>query len=502
MTSAALVFVTALVLLIFSVLDVKLLSKFSVVQLISAFVLLLVFVEVVLVVLSTHLFVQTPLQKLTQVMRLAESGQFLARSEISHLEDEIGDISRNFNQMMAHITDLDARKIETERELIVAQQELKFQTELEEKARIIEDTNRKLEKSIKDFESLYRIAESLNRTLELPELFTMVTRALSETSAFKEFALLFFDEKRTSLEVRAAYGFKDNSRLMGMKFWEGEGLSWLAAADKKTIYVPDTAKEPRYLRFKGEKLENGSFVSLPLIVVDHVVGVLNVENPQIGAFGPADIQFMESIATHIAMAYHRAVLYMKTKELSVRDELTGLYNRRHFQEAIRMEWKRALRFSRPLSLLMVDVDFFKQFNDRFGHVRGDVALKQLAGLLVKNLREVDTVARFGGEEFVVMLPDTRYPDALLVAEKIRTLFESTPVMLEATSSEVLTVSIGVSAFPEKCGTEDNLIATADEALYRAKALGRNQVVGYEPPVGTATDSKGNVSPIRHHRFAS
>ncbi|MDO8518802.1 MAG: GGDEF domain-containing protein, partial [Deltaproteobacteria bacterium] len=181
----------------------------------------------------------------------------------------------------------------------------------------------------------------------------------------------------------------------------------------------------------------------------------------------------------VAIAYSRTMLYMKTKELSVTDDLTGVFNRRHFQQVLRMEWKRASRFERPLSLLMIDADHFKSFNDRFGHLVGDKILKQLAQLLLRNVREVDAVARFGGEEFVVVLADTELKDAVAVAEKLRKLVETGEDLPDGVDFDGLTVSIGVSSYPEMADSEEELINTADLALYQAKGTGRNRVKGYE-----------------------
>lgn len=325
-TSAALVFVTALFLVIFHILDFSFLTKFNLIQLLVVLVLLLVFVEVLLVMLATNFFAGRPLQKLTEVMKIAEKGNCLVRAPVLS-EDELGELAQSFNTMLAKITDLDAQKIEAERELIIAQESLKYKEELEEKAKVIESTNQKLEASLQDL----------------------------------------------------------------------------------------------------------------------------------------------------------SVLYEKVKELSITDELTGIYNRRHFQNVLHMEWKRASRFRRPLSLLMLDVDYFKKFNDTFGHVKGDEALKFLTGVLSEHIREVDTLARFGGEEFVLLLPDTSLSDACLVGEKLKNLIhEQTTCPIEKGGlGYALNVSVGISSFPEEAATEEEILNTADIALYRAKAMGRDQVVRHQ-----------------------
>lgn len=472
-TSLALLFVTGLLLVFFQILDVQLLSKFTVIQLIISFVCLLVFVEVLLVVLATIFFVSRPLNKLINAMRSAEEGNFLVRAPVIS-PDELGELSVSFNAMLAKITDLDVRKIDTERALIMAQESLKYKQALEEKAQLIASSNLKLESSVKDLSVLFGIAQTLGRALEFSEFLQTVSRIITDTLQINEFSLLFFNQSRTFLEVHQASGFQDNEKIKGMTFRPGEGLSGLVAQTGELIYVEDTTHDPRYLHYKGEKSGDGSFVSLPLLVSDVVVGVLNVSHVKQSAFTKNDLESLKSVGSQIALAYERSRLYTRIKELSITDELTGLYNRRHFQNVLHLEWKRALRFNRPMALMMIDVDFFKKYNDTFGHLKGDEALKKLARILFEHVREVDTVARFGGEEFVVLLPDTSLSDAVSVAEKLRSLVERAR-NLDVPENTSLTISIGVAAYPEIVKSEEDLLNAADKALYQSKDKGRNCV---------------------------
>ncbi|MDO8494137.1 MAG: GGDEF domain-containing protein [Deltaproteobacteria bacterium] len=199
--------------------------------------------------------------------------------------------------------------------------------------------------------------------------------------------------------------------------------------------------------------------------------MINFGREQTKAFTNHDIKILIMVANQIALALANANLYSKTKELSLVDELTSVYNRRHFGQVMQIEWKRSVRFHRPLSLLMIDADHFKKYNDTYGHPKGDQVLKAIGKLLLGNLREVDTVARFGGEEFVILLPDTDKKGALSVAEKLRKLVEQ--------NIAAVTVSIGVATYPDDVKEMDDLIDHADIALYQAKDYGRNRVYLYE-----------------------
>ena len=167
-------------------------------------------------------------------------------------------------------------------------------------------------------------------------------------------------------------------------------------------------------------------------------------------------------------------LFTTTKTLSLKDDLTGLYNRRHFQKMLDLECKRALRYKRPLSLLMIDADNFKKLNATCGHIVGDRTLKTLSTLLINNLREVDVIARYGGEEFIILLPDTNLKGATFVGEKICELVR-TQIKIDAPVPS-LTVSIGVSSLLECATSLQELIHLADIALYQAKQKGRNCVM--------------------------
>ncbi len=271
--------------------------------------------------------------------------------------------------------------------------------------------------------------------------------------------------------------------ILRTSFRVGEGITGLVAQSGKKIYIKDTSRETRFLHYKGEAPSSGSsFLSIPLMYKDDVMGVINFSRKGVGSFTYQDVKMLSLVANQVALAIANARLYTRTRELSVKDELTGINNRRYFQQMLQMEWKRAVRFHRPLSLIMVDVDHFKLYNDTFGHLQGDRALKQIGDMLRKNLREVDTVARFGGEEFVLLLPDTDKRGAIAVAEKVRLLVEGHTFLTDDNKdTRVVTLSSGVSTYPDDVLEMDDLIDHADIALYRAKELGRNRIECYLPP---------------------
>jgi diguanylate cyclase (GGDEF)-like protein len=419
----------------------------------------------VVFILLTRWFVDRPIEELIRVVTVAPTKDFLNRAAVRS-GDVVGRLAQSFNRLLERITTLDAFKLETERQLIVAQEELKYKEALEEK-------NKKLS-------LLYEFTQQVSMTLELDELYNIVESFIGDKLGFREFAFLVYEEESQSLVVKVARGFADQAKVRGMSFRAGEGITGRVLKQGVAVYLPDTRRDPEYLYYKGEKREDGSFLSIPLVFKKKVVGVLNMTRPGIDQFSDEEVRFLNTLVTGLAIALVNAKLYSRTRELSVRDELTQLYNRRHFQEMLPLEIKRSQRFRKPLSLLMIDVDHFKRFNDRYGHLAGDELLKELVHLIASRIREVDFFARFGGEEFVLILPNTPKKDAVKVADKLRLLVRDHRFPGNGGEKpERLTVSIGVASYPDDAQMMEELVDAADIALYEAKGGGRDRVIGYD-----------------------
>lgn len=425
---------------------------------------------------ATHFFLDRPLMRLARVMGRAEEGDFLVRAPVMS-GDELGDLARTFNRMLSRITDLAANKIQSDHDLVMMEEQLKFRKSLEEKNSQIERANRTLEQLVRDLSLIHEIGQEVNSIVDIDKLYATIAETLKKYLRINECAILVYDDRREELHVKAAFGFPNVDEIFKTTFRAGEGITGLVAETGRKIYIRDTGREERFLNYKGERpLETSSFLSAPLVYKGEVLGVINFARQGTGSFSHQDVRMMSLVAGQVAQALANARLYTRTRELSVRDELTGINNRRHFQQMLQMEWKRAVRFRRQLSLIMLDVDHFKEYNDTFGHLQGDGVLKQIGGLLKKNLREVDTVARFGGEEFVLLLPDTDKRGAVVVAEKVRAVIAAHKFVTdELRETRRITISAGVATYPDDVGEMEDLIDQADIALYRAKENGRNRV---------------------------
>lgn len=423
------------------------------------------------------IFVMRPLHKLARSMEIAKSGDFLVRSEIAS-PDELGELAESFNHMLSRITDLMANDIEREREVIMIKEELKYKRLLEKRSRQVEKANKELQARLKEITLLYDITSSMASTLDLEDLLKRIAQKVGETLGFKEFAILLLDANIKKLRVVASYGLPEKE-FIGMEFEPGEGVVGRVFKTGEPVLIQDTMADPNYLHWKGKKVEPGSFLAIPVKYKEEVLGVFAFNSPNIDGFSKRDIKLLSAVASQAAIVIENARLYEQTKELSIRDELTGLYNRRWFNQRIVEEFKRAERFNSALSILMIDIDFFKHYNDRFGHSTGDLALKRVADLLLENVREVDSVARYGGEEFVIILPKTGEKEAHMVAEKLRQKMEKSEMPYGTTQpGGRFTISIGYSTYPVKAKEITELINQADKALYIAKEKGRNRVIGY------------------------
>lgn len=218
--------------------------------------------------------------------------------------------------------------------------------------------------------------------------------------------------------------------------------------------------------------ETRSEICLPLVSSNDRIGLLACHSATPNAFLPNDVQALESVADIIAASVQNAHYVETVRQLAYRDGLTGIFNRRFFDMRIHEEMERAARYSGVLSVLMIDIDHFKQVNDEFGHLLGDEVLRQVSTIFNLQLRKVDILCRYGGEEFAIVVPATNGDNAIAVAEKLRRVVETWHF---AGVPRQVTISIGVADYPDHGMTRDALVRAADAALYLAKQRGRNRV---------------------------
>jgi len=316
-------------------------------------------------------------------------------------------------------------------------------------------------------EAINAVARQTTAVLDLDELFTVVCRLLLGWYRVDHVTVLMVEGD--SLSVRAHEGRLTPNLAMGSMLSPGGGLAARALASGHCIIENNVRQVDGYIPGFAE---TESEICVPLIFFGEKMGVLALDAARKDAFDCEDRQPLESVADICAAAIQNANNFDRLKQLAYVDGLTGIHNRRFFEMRIVEELERAGRFQGRMSAIMVDIDHFKKLNDEFGHLLGDETLRLVATILKQQLRKMDMVCRYGGDEFAILVPETTGENAIRVAEKLRRHVETHPF---PGVPRPVTISCGVADYPSHGMTRDEVVAAADTALYTAKQAGRNRV---------------------------
>ncbi len=325
----------------------------------------------------------------------------------------------------------------------------------------------------------FTIARSLISTLALDEVLREILDVIANTFGYTSCAVLLTDPEANRLYIKASHGYPRSIRyiMRDQRLKSGrKGICAHVAATGKPYYASDVSKDPYYVA--GKKSVR-SEAAVPLKMKDEVIGVLDIESEKLDAFSERDLRMFSVFASQAAIAIENDRLYNEIRALSLTDSLSKAANRRHFDLMLDSEIKKAKGYSRPLSLAMIDLDDFKAFNDKYGHLAGDKILIHISRTLRKNVRDTDFVARYGGEEFTIILPETSNAFAMKVSERVRCAVEKNALNIKGLGKKKMTISIGVASFPDNADNAAELIHSADRALYRAKQMGKNCVAALE-----------------------
>lgn len=397
---------------------------------------------------------------------------------------EVGEVAAAVNQLSARLTDQAAAAIEADREVDRMRAELAAQPEIRRQKQLVEEANHRLAARLRELSLLFDITRSLNSTLELDELLGRLTEMVATTLGFDGFAVLLVDSEQRQLHLRAAHGVLPRGQHVGDR---------IAVEESGACGEAWTNGELVLQRCAPVGSRNGSVLAVPMEHKGQVVGVLQFTRQIVDGFTNDEIKLVGSIAGQAALAIANARLYEQTLALTITDPLTGVYNRRHLFRHLEMELRRAERYLDPVTVAMLDIDHFKQLNDHWGHAAGDTVLQQVARVLTRHVRRVDTVARFGGEEFCIVLPRLAREDSLEVAEKLRLAIEAMELQVGPRRIGNLTISVGVATYPRD-GTEAvGLINAADAALYASKRGGRNRSTVYQPGMELHPDRRRQIT---------
>jgi diguanylate cyclase (GGDEF)-like protein len=317
----------------------------------------------------------------------------------------------------------------------------------------------------RQLQAINAIAQQTTAVLDLEELLSRVCQLIQD--AFRVSHVSLFLREDHDLVLRAHHGTLTPRIPQGGRFpaepWAG------ILANNSTVTEPDLSSGPASMKFFAE---SASRMCIPLVSFGNTLGILALDSTMPDAFRDGDLQSLESVADICATAIQNAHYVERVKQLAYLDGLTGIFNRRFFELRFLEEIERARRYGTGMAVIMADIDQFKRLNDEFGHVLGDEVLRQVSSLFHQQLRKIDVVCRYGGEEFGILLSQTDAHHAMNVAEKLRKMvaswqFPGVP--------RTVTISAGAAAFPDHGTTRDDLVRASDAALYAAKQAGRNRV---------------------------
>ncbi|MFA6358550.1 MAG: sensor domain-containing diguanylate cyclase [Candidatus Omnitrophota bacterium] len=327
------------------------------------------------------------------------------------------------------------------------------------------------------YSNLKKLIENLNRSLKLETVINVLSSTVYSLISNSCGTALFYLVDHQYQKLNLVHSIKEDSDLVILSK-EGDIFDHWILRHSNQLIIEDLKND---FRFDSDSIRSKemrpvlSLISSPLVSHNSLLGLLRLESKKSGSFNQDDLRFLSLVAELGAVAVENSLLFQKTQDLAIHDDLTGIFTKHYFTARLKDEAKRCLRLDQQLSLMMIDIDFFKQYNDKFGHTAGDIVLKKVSSLLKDSLSDYNSLlCRFGGEEFLVMLSGVDKQKSLEIAENLRKHILMENIILRRQETHV-TVSIGVANMPNDTKDEDELVQKADKAMYQAKSEGRNRV---------------------------
>ncbi len=324
---------------------------------------------------------------------------------------------------------------------------------------------------------VHDIAKALTSTLQLDQVLKTIMEKVNELMSPDTWSLLLVDDKTNELYFQVATGVAAE-KLRDVRLKVGEGIAgWVAQTGKSTI-VPDVTKDPRFSSAvdKVTNILTQSIICVPIRTKERVLGVIEIIN-YVGKrkFGEEDLALLQAMADYAAIALENAIHVQRIHELTITDDVTSLYNARHLNFVLETEIYRSNRYHYEFSLIFIDLDHFKEVNDTYGHLVGSKLLREIAEVIRGGLRMIDYAFRYGGDEFVILLPQTGKESATVVARRLRQRMSDTRFVVSEGLNLQVTASLGLASFPNDASTKAEIIRLADEAMYLVKNTSRNNI---------------------------
>jgi diguanylate cyclase (GGDEF)-like protein len=320
------------------------------------------------------------------------------------------------------------------------------------------------------------VAKALTSSLDLDSILQTIMEKMAEYFRPDTWSLLMVDDQRDELYFAIAVGSAAEA-LKNVRLKVGEGIAGWVAKNGERLVVPDVLTDPRFAKRIDEmtKWETRSIICVPLRSKHRVLGVIQLVNVDMQNFSDREEFFLQSLCDYAAIAIENARSVEKIQELTITDDCTGLYNARHLYKTLETEVYRSARFGYEFTVLFIDLDHFKQVNDTHGHLIGSKLLAEIGYLIKAQLRLIDYAFRYGGDEFVILLPQTAKDAALVVARRLRDTLRTTLFCQEEGLNLNVRASIGVATYPHDAKTPHDVIRQADEMMYLVKNTTRDNI---------------------------
>jgi diguanylate cyclase (GGDEF)-like protein len=340
-----------------------------------------------------------------------------------------------------------------------------------------QDLLRELKRTVDELQALNEIGRALTSTLDLPEVLRLVMGRAQDLLKASRFSLLLVDERTRDLRFEVAAG-PGSERVASMHLPMGEGIAGWVAREGQPVLVHDAPSDPRFSPLYDERCGqvSRSLIAVPLVSKGRTLGVIEVicgEGER--ELTAEDLLTVQTLADHAAIAIENAQAFERIRELTIVDDHTGLFNARHLLRVLEAEVIRSERYGRPFSLVFVDLDHFKLVNDSHGHQAGSAVLREVGEVLRGGLREADIPTRYGGDEYVILLPEADREQGMAVAERLRVALAGHTFLAERGLSIRITGSFGVATWPIDGRRADELLGRADAAMYLVKGASRDAV---------------------------
>lgn len=334
-----------------------------------------------------------------------------------------------------------------------------------------------LERRNEELETLVEIGKALASSLDLKEILSIIMEKVGLLLRPQTWSLLLADDATGDLTFEIVVS-PAADRLRGIRLRKGEGIAGWVAQNGEPLLIPNVADDLRFAPQVDEavEFETRSIVCVPIKSKNRILGVVELVNTLDDAhFNEADLKILSTIADFAGIAIENARYFQRVRELIITDDLTGLYNARYLLELLDYEVDRARRYGTDLSVVFLDLDYFKEVNDTYGHLAGSALLTEMGAVIQKQIRKADFAARYGGDEFVIILPNTPKAGAFQMASKLRLFVKDHYFLVPEGYRVKITASFGVATYPTDAQSKLALIRLADKAMYEVKDSSRDGV---------------------------